>query len=349
VLEQGGGKLRVEDFDYNLPQELIAQEPIPNRDQARLLVVHRGEDRLEHRIFRDLLGYLRPGDVLVLNNSRVLPARIYARRARTGGRVETFLLRPLGGDRWEVLVRPGRRAPVGEELLYGNGELQGKVIATTDTGGRIIEFSYQGSFREHLQRLGEVPLPPYIHKKLTDPERYQTVYASREGSVSAPTAGLHFTRDFLREIAELGVQVCYLTLHVGLGTFRPVKAETVEEHKMHSEHYEITPQVAEAVNSARREGRRVIAVGTTVVRTLESAASEAGLLSPGEGWTDLFIYPGYEFKLVDAMVTNFHLPRSTLLMLVSAFAGREKILAAYREAIREGYRFFSFGDAMLII
>ncbi|MGI6143613.1 MAG: tRNA preQ1(34) S-adenosylmethionine ribosyltransferase-isomerase QueA [bacterium] len=341
--------MRVEDFDYNLPQELIAQEPIPNRDQARLLVVHRGEDRFEHRNFRDLLEYLRPGDVVVLNNSRVLPARIYARRAKTGGRVETFLLRPLGGDRWEVLVKPGRRAPVGEELLYGNGELQGKVIATTDAGGRIIEFSYEGSFREHLQRLGEVPLPPYIHKKLADPERYQTVYASQEGSVAAPTAGLHFTRDFLREMADCGVEVCYLTLHVGLGTFRPVKAEVIEEHKMHSEYYEVTPQVATAVNGARREGRRVMAVGTTVVRTLESAASADGLLRPGEGWTDLFIYPGYKFKVVDAMLTNFHLPRSTLLMLVSAFAGRGKILAAYQEAVRERYRFFSFGDAMLII
>lgn len=341
--------MRVEDFDYDLPQELIAQEPIPNRDQARLLVVHKGEERFEHRKFRDLLGYLVPGDVLVLNNSRVLPARLYARRAWTGGRVETLLLRPLGGDRWEVLVKPGRRAPVGEELVYGDGELRGRVVATTEAGGRIIEFQYQGSFREHLQRLGQIPLPPYIHKKLADPERYQTVYASQEGSVAAPTAGLHFTRDFLRDIAASGVQICYLTLHVGLGTFRPVKTELVEEHKMHSEYYEVTPQVAAAVNAARREGRRVIAVGTTVVRTLESAAAEAGLLRPGEGWTDLFIYPGYKFKVVDAMVTNFHLPRSTLLMLVSAFAGRETILAAYREAVRERYRFFSFGDAMLII
>lgn len=340
--------MRVEEFNYDLPRELIAQEPIPRRDQSRLLVLPRQGGPLEHRRFRDLGAYLHPGDVMILNNSRVLPARIFARRAKTGGRVETLLLKPLGQDRWEALVKPGRRVPVGERLIYGKGELQGTVMAKTGGGGRIIEFSCQGSFREHLEALGEMPLPPYIHRELADPERYQTVYSRREGSVAAPTAGLHFTREFLQEIKNRGVEIHYLTLHVGLDTFRPVQVDKVEEHKMHSEYYEIAPGTAEAVNRTKKEGGRIIAVGTTVARTLETASAD-GLLFPRQGWSHLFIYPGYKFKMVDILLTNFHLPQSTLLMLVCALAGKEKIMHAYEEAVREKYRFFSFGDAMLII
>ena len=338
----------VKEFNYELPRALIAQEPLPRRDQSRLLVLARKGGPLEHRCFRDLGAYLRPGDVMILNDSRVLPARIFARRAKTGGKGEALLLKPLGRDRWEALVRPGRRVPVGEELIYGKGELRGRVIGKTEFGGRIIEFNYSGSFREHLKGLGQMPLPPYIHRELADPERYQTVYSRWEGSAAAPTAGLHFTREFLQEIKTRGIGVHYLTLHVGLDTFRPLEVEKVEDHKMHTEYYEIPLQTARAVNCTKKEGGRVIAVGTTVARTLETAADN-GSLSPREGWSDLFIYPGYRFKMVDVLLTNFHLPQSTLLMLVCAFAGRDKILSAYEEAIKEKYRFFSFGDAMLII
>jgi S-adenosylmethionine:tRNA ribosyltransferase-isomerase len=342
--------LLAEDFAYDLPEELIAQEPIAHREKSRLLVLDRKQNSVEHRVFKDVVEYLQPGDVLVLNDSRVIPARLWAKRSTTGGKVETLLLKPLGGDLWEVLVKPGRRAPVGEQLVYGNGELVAKIIDKTEAGGRILEFAYENSsFRELIERLGEVPLPPYIRKKLHNRERYQTVYARKEGSVAAPTAGLHFTQELLEEIENKGIKICYLTLHVGLGTFRPVLVENILEHKMHTEFYELGSEVAGVVNHARSGGGRVFAVGTTVVRVLESVGKDDGILRPDRGWTDLFIYPGFKFRIVDAMLTNFHLPKSTLLMLVSAFAGRERVLSAYEEAIRAKYRFFSFGDAMLIL
>ncbi|GFN23194.1 tRNA preQ1(34) S-adenosylmethionine ribosyltransferase-isomerase QueA [Thermanaeromonas sp. C210] len=341
--------MRVEEFDYYLPPELIAQEPVEPRDSSRLLVLHRRDGRLEHRRFYDLPQYLEKGDILVLNDTRVIPARLFGRKAGTGGRVEVLLLSPLGGDRWETLVRPGRRVPPGTRLIFGQGELEARVLSTTDEGGRVLEFAYRGSWEDILARLGRVPLPPYIRRELPDPERYQTVYARHPGSAAAPTAGLHFTPRLLEKIREKGVEVASILLHVGLGTFRPVKEETVEKHRMHAEYYIVLPETAEAINKARARGGRVVAVGTTVVRTLETVATPEGRISPGEGYTDLFIYPGYSFKAVDCLITNFHLPRSTLLMLVSAFAGREKILQAYRVAVEEGYRFFSFGDAMLIL
>lgn len=341
--------MRLEEFDYDLPPELIAQTPLDRRDESRLLVLERESGKMEHRVFHDLPAYLRPGDVLVLNDTRVLPARLIGRRKHTGGKVEVLLLRELGSDRWEVLVKPGRRCPEGEELVFGDGKLTGRVLNRTEEGGRIIAFSPGGpKFLETLNEIGKVPLPPYIRTELKDQERYQTVYARHLGSAAAPTAGLHFTPELLKAIEERGIAILYLTLHVGLGTFRPVREERIEDHRMHEEYYVVRPGVAEAVNAAKKEGRRVVAVGTTVVRTLESAG-KSGEVKAGAGWTDLFIYPGFEFRIVDALVTNFHLPKSTLLMLVSAFAGREKILRAYQEAIRERYRFFSFGDAMLII
>ncbi|MGI9952661.1 tRNA preQ1(34) S-adenosylmethionine ribosyltransferase-isomerase QueA [Moorellaceae bacterium AZ2] len=341
--------MRVEEFDYYLPPELIAQEPVEPRDASRLLVLHRQDGRLEHRRFYDLPRYLEKGDILVLNDTRVIPARLFGRKAGTGGRVEVLLLNPLGGDRWETLVRPGRRVPPGTQLIFGEGELEARVLASTAEGGRVLKFAYQGSWEDLLAKLGQVPLPPYIHRELPDPERYQTVYARHPGSAAAPTAGLHFTPRLLEKIREKGVEVAHILLHVGLGTFRPVKEEIVEKHRMHAEYYIVLPETAEAINNARARGGRVVAVGTTVVRTLETVATRDGLICPGEGYTDLFIYPGYHFKAVDCLITNFHLPRSTLLMLVSAFAGREKILQAYRVAVEEGYRFFSFGDAMLIL
>lgn len=341
--------MRLEEFDYDLPPELIAQTPLDRRDESRLLVLERESGKMEHRVFHDLPAYLRPDDVLVLNDTRVLPARLIGRRKHTGGKVEVLLLRELGSDRWEVLVKPGRRCPEGEELVFGDGKLTGRVLSRTEEGGRIIAFSPGGpKFLETLNEIGKVPLPPYIRTELKDQERYQTVYARHLGSAAAPTAGLHFTPELLKAIEERGIAILYLTLHVGLGTFRPVREERIEDHRMHEEYYVVPPGVAEAVNAAKKEGRRVVAVGTTVVRTLESAG-KSGEVKAGAGWTDLFIYPGFEFRIVDALVTNFHLPKSTLLMLVSAFAGREKILRAYQEAIRERYRFFSFGDAMLII
>ncbi|MDK2882324.1 MAG: S-adenosylmethionine:tRNA ribosyltransferase-isomerase [Bacillota bacterium] len=346
---RGAVELRLEEFDYDLPPELIAQTPLERRDESRLLVFERSSGKMEHRVFHDLPNYLHPGDVLVLNDTRVLPARLIGRRMHTGGKVEVLLLRELVPGQWETLVKPGRRCPEGEELVFGGGRLTGRVLSRTEEGGRIIAFSLDGPrFLETLNEIGKVPLPPYIRRELKDQERYQTVYARHLGSAAAPTAGLHFTPELLKTIEEHGTSVLYLTLHVGLGTFRPVREEKIEDHRMHEEYYEVRPEVAEAINAAKKEGRRVVAVGTTVVRTLESAG-RGGEVKAGAGWTDLFIYPGFEFRIVDALVTNFHLPKSTLLMLVSAFAGREKILSAYREAIRERYRFFSFGDAMLII
>lgn len=349
--------MRVADFDYDLPPELIAQTPVEPRDASRLLVVERATGRLYHRTFRDLGEFLRPGDLLVVNDTRVIRARLHGQREPSGGRVEVFLLRRLAGgtgEAWECLVRPGRRLRTGATVSFGpRGELKGRILAETEGGKREVVFtSPEGDAAGWLERLGEVPLPPYITTPLSDGERYQTVYACHEGSVAAPTAGLHFTPELLARLETQGIRRTALTLHVGLGTFRPVQAETVEEHVMHSEYWELPSVAADAVNTARRAGDRVVAVGTTACRTLESAAKdlpEGGELVAGHGWTDLFIYPGYRFRAVDALLTNFHLPRSTLLMLVSALAGPDLIRHAYEEAVRERYRFFSFGDAMLIL
>ncbi|GAW92707.1 tRNA preQ1(34) S-adenosylmethionine ribosyltransferase-isomerase QueA [Calderihabitans maritimus] len=341
--------MRVADFDYQLPEELIAQEPVEPRDSSRLMILHRKTGKIEHRIFRDIVEYLRPGDVMVLNNTRVIPARLYGRKAETGAQVEVFLLTHREGDCWETLVRPGKKVKPGNSIIFGNGELVGKVVGYTEAGGRLIQFQYDGSWEAVINRLGRTPLPPYIRTAKEYRERYQTVYALHEGSVAAPTAGLHFTPELLEQIKKRGIKVVFLLLHVGLGTFQPVKTDRVEDHRMHAEYYRLSSDTAETINHARRKGGRVIAVGTTTVRTLETVADEEGNVRSGEGWTDIFIYPGHRFRAVDALVTNFHLPRSTLLMLVSAFAGRDKIMEAYREAIDKNYRFYSFGDAMLIL
>lgn len=341
--------MQVSDFDFELPEELIAQQPVEPRDHSRLLVLNRQEDRLEHRYFFHLPEYLKAGDVLVLNETRVIPARLFGEKKGTGARVEVVLLHRLERDRWEVLLKPGKRVRPGSWLSFGGGLLEAEVEAVTPAGGRILRFVYQGIWEELLDRLGEMPLPPYIHEKLMDKERYQTVYAREQGSAAAPTAGLHFTPRLLEELQSRGVELVKVLLHVGLGTFRPVKVERLEEHQMHAEYYRLSPEAAERINRAKAEGRRVIAVGTTSTRVLETAATGPGRLEAGEGWTDIFIYPGYQFKIIDGLITNFHLPKSTLVMLVAALAGRERILAAYAEAVRERYRFFSFGDAMLII
>jgi len=342
--------MRVDDFDYELPEELIAQVPLTARDASRLMVLTRSEHLVEHRHFRDLPEYLRPGDVLVLNDTRVIPARLAATRP-TGGKVEILLLTPRGGDVWECLARPGRRAQVGQTLTFAGGRMTGLVLGKTEYGGRVVQLSAAAGLDVDslVDAVGEMPVPHYIKSRLDQPERYQTVYARERGSAAAPTAGLHFTPDLLGQIEGAGVVIARVTLHVGLGTFRPVKTEQVEEHVMHSEHYEVSAETAEAINSARAAGGRVVAVGTTTVRTLESSADADGRVAPGAGWTSIFIYPGYVFRAVDAMVTNLHLPKSTLIMMVSAFAGREFVLDAYRHAVEEKYRFFSFGDAMLIL
>ena len=350
--------MRLEDFAYYLPPERIAQEPVEPRDASRLLVLHREDGRMEHRHFRDLPAYLRRGDVLVLNDSRVLPARLYLRRADTGGRAEVLLLHPIArpagaesAQEWKVLGRPARRLRPGVRLVSADGLLEVEVLQEEPEGVRkvVLRWPAERSLPDLLEQLGEVPLPPYIHRPLADRERYQTVYSRDPGSAAAPTAGLHFTPRLLRQLVEEGVELCYLTLHVGLGTFRPLREETVEEAHLHAEYYRVEPRVAASVAAARRTGRRVVAVGTTVVRSLESMGQADGTVQPGQGWTDLFIYPGFRFQVVDALITNFHLPRSSLLLLVSAFAGRERIIHAYQEALREGYRFYSFGDAMLIL
>ena len=335
------------DFYYNLPEELIAQTPAEPRDSSRLLVYNRQTDTVEHRIFRDVINYLKEGDVLVVNKTRVLPARMYAHTAN-GGAVEVLLLKRLDKDKWEVLVKPGRKCTVGKQLTISD-ELSLTVEDITPTGERIVKFIYDGVFEEILDRVGNMPLPPYIKKKLEDKQRYQTVYAKTDGSAAAPTAGLHFTPELLDKIREKGVEIAEVLLHVGLGTFRPVKEEIITDHKMHSEYYEVDEKASEIINRAKREGRRVIAVGTTSVRTLESVADTNGLLKPCRGNTEIFIYPPYKFKCVDALITNFHLPESTLIMLVSALANREKILSLYETAVEERYRFFSFGDAMFIV
>ena len=339
--------MKTSDFLYDLPEELIAQTPAERRDASRLLVLDKTTGAIEHRRFYDLPRYLRPGDCLVLNDSRVIPARLFGVRP-TGGAAEVVLLRDLGGGRWECLTRPGRKMRPGTVVTFGGGELTGTVEDVEADGNRVIRFAYDGIFLEILERLGHMPLPPYIKAQLDDPERYQTVYAREPGSAAAPTAGLHFTNGLLDDIRAMGVDVRFVTLHVGLGTFRPVKAENIEDHEMHSEYCVVPPDTAEAVTRAKREGRRVVAVGTTSCRTLESFAKPDGTMEPSAGWTDIFIYPGYRFRCVDALVTNFHLPGSTLVMLVSALAGRENILRAYNTAVEERYRFFSFGDAMFI-
>ena len=339
--------MKTSDFMYDLPEELIAQTPVEPRDHSRLMVVDKNTGAIEHKHFYDVIDYLNPGDVLVINETRVIPARLFGERAG-GGACEVLLLRQLGPKRWETLVKPGKKLKPGAEITFGGGRLRARIAETTDVGGRIVDFDCDGTFEAALDELGEMPLPPYIHERLEDKERYQTVYAKQEGSAAAPTAGLHFTPELLDRIREKGVDVVPVLLHVGLGTFRPVKTENVEEHEMHSEYFEVTAEAAARINAARERGGRVVAVGTTSVRTLESAA-ENGVLLPRRGETSIFIKPGYRFQMVDALITNFHLPGSTLVMLVSALYNREKILAAYEEAVRDGYRFFSFGDAMLIL
>ena len=335
------------DFYYDLPQELIAQTPSERRDASRLMLLDKKSGEIEHRHFYDLPEYLHKGDCLVMNDSRVLPARLFGKRI-TGGAVEVLLLRDRGEGVWECLTRPGRKTRAGTKLVFGNNELSALVIDEIEGGNRLIKFEYSGIFLETLERLGRVPLPPYIHEELKDAERYQTVYSREIGSAAAPTAGLHFTTELLDVLKDKGVRLSYVTLHVGLGTFRPVKAERIEDHEMHAEYCIIPPETVKEVNSAKEEGRRVIAVGTTSCRTLESRANEDGTVTEYSGFTNAFIYPGYRFKCIDALITNFHLPESTLIMLVSALAGRENILNAYEEAIKERYRFFSFGDAMFI-
>ncbi len=342
-------ELKKSDFYFDLPQELIAQDPLEDRSSSRLLMLDRDTGQTRHEIFHNIPQYLRPGDCLVLNNTKVIPARLLGEREGTGAHVEVLLLKRREKDVWETLVKPGKKCRPGTELIFGEGLLRGQVLETVEEGNRLIRFTYQGIWEEVLDQLGEMPLPPYITHKLQDKSRYQTVYARYEGSAAAPTAGLHFTRELLEAIREMGVEIAYVTLHVGLGTFRPMKEENVLEHHMHSEYYQVTQEAAQQINAAKAAGGRIICVGTTSCRTLESAADENGQVRPGCGDTEIFIYPGYRFRVLDGLITNFHLPESTLVMLVSALAGRERVLSAYEEAVRERYRFFSFGDAMLII
>ena len=341
--------MKTSDFDYELPEELIAQTPVEPRDQSRLLVYRRKDQSIEHKHFFDIIDYLNPGDALVINETRVIPARLLGVKEDTGVPVEVLLLRRLSTAEWEALVRPGRRLKPGTRCVFGDGLLACEILGNVEEiGGRTVRFIYDGVFEEILDRLGEMPLPPYITHKLQDKNRYQTVYAKYDGSAAAPTAGLHFTPQLLEEISRMGVEIAEVTLHVGLGTFRPVKVDDVTKHKMHSEFYQIDEKCAAVINKAKEEGRRIISVGTTSCRTLETAADESGHVHCGSGWTDIFIYPGYRFKAVDALITNFHLPESTLMMLVSALAGRENTMNAYAKAVEERYRFFSFGDAMFI-
>ncbi|ODA41782.1 tRNA preQ1(34) S-adenosylmethionine ribosyltransferase-isomerase QueA [Desulfosporosinus sp. BG] len=340
--------MNLSEFDFDLPETLIAQHPVEPRDASRLMVVKRDSGGIEHHTFRDLVSFLKTGDVLVLNNTRVIPARLIGEKEGTEAKIEVLLLRRLELDVWEALVKPGKRLKVGQKVSFGQGILTGVLQDILENGNRRIHFSYSGLFETILDQLGQMPLPPYITAQLEDQERYQTVYAKERGSVAAPTAGLHFTPELLSELQKMGVQIVEILLHVGLGTFRPVKVDDIREHAMHSEYYRVDLEAAERINQAKQEGRRVIAVGTTAARTLESAVDH-GRVVPGDGWTDIFIYPGYSFKIVDALLTNFHFPKSTLVMLVSALAGRKLILQAYEVAVRERYRFYSFGDAMLII
>ncbi len=343
------GRLLKSDYSFELPRELIAQDPLEERASSRLLVLDKRTGAVSHHVFREIGDFLRPGDCLVLNDTRVIPARLLGEREGTGAHVELLLLKRKSGDVWETLVRPGKKCRPGTRLTFGDGMLKAEILDTVEEGNRLVRFDYEGIFEEVLDRLGEMPLPPYITHKLQDRNRYQTVYARHEGSAAAPTAGLHFTKELLDRLEGKGIGIAYVTLHVGLGTFRPVKEENVLEHHMHTEHYEVSREAADTINRTKAQGGRIVCVGTTSCRTIESAADESGLVQPGSGDTDIFIYPGYRFKVLDALLTNFHLPESTLIMLVSALAGRGHVLAAYEEAVRERYRFFSFGDAMLIV
>lgn len=336
------------DFYYDLPQELIAQHPLEKRDSSRLMVLDKTTGEIEHKIFSNVIDFMNKGDVLVLNDTRVLPARLIGEKEDTKGKMELLLLKRIDKDRWETLVKPGRRAHIGSRFSFGSGKLIGEITDILDDGNRIVKFIYDGLFEQILDELGEMPLPPYIKEKLEDKERYQTVYSKEEGSAAAPTAGLHFTKELLENLKNKGINIVYLTLHVGLGTFRPVKENNIEDHKMHSEYYCLSREAADIINQGRKRGNRIISVGTTSCRTLETLGDENGMIKEGSGWTDIFIYPGYKFKIVDCLITNFHLPESTLLMLVSALAGENSIKNAYETAVSMKYRFFSFGDAMLI-
>lgn len=338
----------VKDFDYYLPEELIAQDPLEDRSSSRLMVLDKKTGEIQHKIFKDILDYLKPGDCLVLNNTKVIPARLFGVKEGTQAKIEILLLKRKENDIWETLVKPGKKAKPGTKIIFGDGLLVGEVIDVVEDGNRLIQFNYEGIFEEILDQLGQMPLPPYITHTLKDKNRYQTVYAKYDGSAAAPTAGLHFTKELLEKVKAKGIDIAEVTLHVGLGTFRPVKVENVLDHHMHSEFYMVSAEAAEKINATKDRGGRIISVGTTSTRTLESAADENGRLKECSGWTEIFIYPGYKFKLIDCLITNFHLPQSTLVMLVSALAGREHVLAAYEEAVKEKYRFFSFGDAMFI-
>ena len=340
--------MKTSDFYYDLPKELIAQDPLEDRSASRLMHLNKETGEYEHGHFRDILKYLKPGDCLVFNDTKVIPARLYGSKVGTDAAIEILLLKRRENDIWETLVKPGKKCKVGTVISFGDGILTGEVVDIVDEGNRLIQFHYDGIFEEILDQLGEMPLPPYITHKLQDKNRYQTVYAKHEGSAAAPTAGLHFTKELLQQVQDAGVKIAHVTLHVGLGTFRPVKVEDVTQHHMHSEFYVVEEDQAKLINDTKAAGGRVIAVGTTSCRTLESATGEDGILKAGSGWTEIFIYPGYRFKMIDGLITNFHLPESTLVMLVSALAGKEHIMAAYEEAVREKYRFFSFGDAMMI-
>ena len=341
--------MKTSDFFYELPEELIAQDPLEDRTASRLLVLDRKADKLEHKIFSDVIDYLKPGDCLVINNTRVIPARLIGEKEGTGGKVEILLLKRLGNDVWESLVKPGKKLRPGARVTFGDGRLKAEILEIAEEGNRLVKFYYEGIFEEILDSLGEMPLPPYITHKLEDKEMYQTVYAKFDGSAAAPTAGLHFTNELLEKIRQKDIKIASITLHVGLGTFRPVKVEDVNNHHMHTEWYEVNKEVADIINETKKNGGRVICVGTTSCRTIESVADENGLMSAKTGETDIFIYPGYKFKVMDGLITNFHLPESTLVMLVSAFAGKERVLSAYETAVKERYRFFSFGDAMILI
>lgn len=341
--------MNTKDFAYFLPEELIAQTPVEPRDSSRMLIMDRNSGELRHRHFYDILDELHSGDCLILNDSRVLPARIFGVKEETGANIEFLLLRQVENKRWEVLARPGKKARIGTRFVFGDGIMIGKVVDVLEDGNRIVDFECNGGFYETLDKIGQMPLPPYIHEKLKDKERYQTVYSRELGSAAAPTAGLHFTKELLKKAEEKGVKIGFVTLHVGLGTFRPVKVDDVAKHKMHSEHYELTQETADLINETKKRGGRVISVGTTSCRTLETVAAKEGRICQSEGWTDIFIYPGFKFKVLDGLITNFHLPESTLIMLVSAFAGYEHTMQAYETAVKERYRFFSFGDAMLIL
>lgn len=341
-------EMKVTDYYFDLPQEQIAQDPLEDRSSSRLLVLDKETGEYSHHVFREITEFLKPGDCLVLNNTKVIPARLFGEKEGTQAKIEILLLKRKENDVWETLVKPGKKAKVGTKIIFGGGLLVGEVIDIVEEGNRLIQFTYEGIFEEILDQLGQMPLPPYITHQLKDKNRYQTVYAKYDGSAAAPTAGLHFTPELLQQVKDMGVDIAEVTLHVGLGTFRPVKVDNILEHHMHSEFYMVTQEAADKINNAKKSGHRVICVGTTSCRTIESAADENGMLKESSGWTEIFIYPGYQFKVLDCLITNFHLPESTLLMLVSALAGREHVLAAYEEAVKEGYRFFSFGDAMFI-